>query len=85
MAILSYALCIVISLLCAFLLTRGYMRSRSRLLLWSSLCFWGLFLSNCFLIVDLVLLPSVDLFPVRLSLNLASVLLLVVGLIWESR
>ena len=61
MADVVFALCAVTSLACAFLLWRGYRRSRARLLFWSSLCFTGLFLSNVMLIVDLRVLPAVDL------------------------
>jgi hypothetical protein len=61
MADTVFALCALTSLACALLLWRGYRRSRARLLFWSSLCFTGLLLNNAMLIVDLRLLPSVDL------------------------
>lgn len=34
-----YVLRALTTLVCAILLTRGYIRSRARLLLWSALCF----------------------------------------------
>jgi hypothetical protein len=55
---LVYLLGAIVTAMCAVLLLRGFMRSRSRLLLWSGLCFAGLTLSNGLLFVDLVLLPS---------------------------
>ena len=85
MAETVYILCAVTSLACAGLLVRGYSRSRSRLLLWSSLCFAGLALNNVLLVVDLSLLPDVDLSLARDLSGLAAVLVLLFGLIWESR
>jgi hypothetical protein len=79
-----YALCGATSILCAILLARGYARSRSRLLLWSLLCFIGLAINNILLFVDLIVLPvDIDLRPLR---NLAAgggLVLLVAGLILE--
>jgi len=73
------------SLLCAILLLRGYARGRRQLLLWSGLCFAGIALSNALFFVDLVLLPTIDLYPVRLAVTAASLMLLLYGLIWESQ
>ena len=42
MSEIVYLLCAATSALCAALLVRSYRRSRSRLLLWSCLCFVGL-------------------------------------------
>jgi len=85
MAPFVYMLGALTSLLCAVLLLRGYARGRSRLLLWSGLCFTGLTISNALLFVDLVLLPAgTDLYLLRLSTAAAAMLLLVYGLIWES-
>lgn len=79
-----YLLGALTSLACAVLLLRGYGRSRQKLLLWSSLCFFGLTLSNALIFVDLVILPEIDLYPLRLSIAAVAMLLLVYGLIWES-
>lgn len=68
---------------CAGLLLRGYSRARQRLLLWSGLCFVGLALSNFLIYVDLVLLPQIDLYPLRLVTTTVAMLLLLYGLIWE--
>lgn len=78
-----YVLCALTSFACFVLLARGYRDSRTPLLLWSSLCFAGLFLSNVLLIVDVRLIPSVDLRVVRQLPALVGVALLVYGLIWH--
>lgn len=70
--------------LCAFLLLRAYMKSRTRLLLWSGLCFVGLTLSNILLVIDLAVVPNVSLYFWRQTTAAASVLLLLYGLIFES-
>jgi hypothetical protein len=85
MAELVYLLCALTSALCAALLLRSYFRSRTRLLVWSSLAFVGLALNNVLLFVDLVLLPdTVDLSLLRNFLALAALSLLVFGLIWDA-
>ncbi|TCS36329.1 hypothetical protein EDC30_107146 [Paucimonas lemoignei] len=84
MAAIIYSLCALTAFACAFLITRSYMRSRLRLLLWSGLCFWGLFLNNFILMVDRVLLgPEIDLSTWRLVVSLVALLPLLFGLIWE--
>lgn len=86
MAEAVYLLCALTSILCAVLLARSYRRQKSRLLMWSTLCFAGLALNNILLFVDLVLTSQdVDLSFVRSGTALVSVLLLLVGLIWEER
>lgn len=85
MAEAVYVLCCLTSVLCAGLLIRGFRTNRSRLLLWSSLCFAGLALNNAMLVVDLVLVPSVDLSGIRSTLAAVSLFVLLAGLIWESR
>jgi hypothetical protein len=47
-----YLLCAIASLLCAIALLRTYLRRRSRVLLWSSLCFVGLAANNAILFTD---------------------------------
>ena len=85
MAIFVYVLCALTSLACAVLLLRGYLRSRARLLLWSGLCFVGLFLNNVLLIVDVRLVPDTDLSIWRTLPALAGLGALIYGLVWESR
>lgn len=84
MAETVYALCALTSLLCAVLLFRGYRRSGTRLLLWSSACFLGFFLNNVLLLVDLSV-PLEDLSIWRSLPALAGTLVLVYGLVWETR
>jgi hypothetical protein len=61
MAEAVYLLSSLTSLTCTVLLLRGYLRSRVRLLLWSSLCFLGLTFSNVLLFIDLVVVPGINL------------------------
>jgi hypothetical protein len=84
MASVIYTLCAITSLFCVLLLLRSYVRTRSRLLLWSLLCFVGIGLSNVLLVVELFLVPTWELMMPRLWLALIGVVLLVFGLIWES-
>jgi hydrogenase/urease accessory protein HupE len=84
MASVVYALCALTSALCAVLLWRAYRASRARLLLWSSLSFIGLACNNLLLFVDLVVVPTVDLALYRGLISAVSVMVLLLGLIWDS-
>jgi len=83
MAEFVYALCAVASVLCAWLLFRGYRRQRTRLLFWSALCFSGLALNNAVLLLDLVFVPAVDLSLLRTFTAFAAVAVMLYGLIWD--
>jgi hypothetical protein len=83
MAELIYSLCALTSLLCAFLLLRSYRKSKSRLLLWSGLCFAGLTLNNILLVLDKIVLPMVDLSLCRRIVALLAILALLYGLIYD--
>jgi hypothetical protein len=85
MATIVYVLCALTSLACAVLLWRSYTRTRVRLLLWTFFCFVGFTISNVMLVVDLELVPHLDLSIVRQAPALAGVLLLLGGMIWETR
>jgi hypothetical protein len=85
MADVVYSLCAATSIVCAVLLIQGFRRTRSRLLLWSSLCFVGLVVNNVLLVVDRIFVPGVDLYTLRLFSALVALILLVWGLIWESK
>jgi Na+/melibiose symporter-like transporter len=86
MAETVYLLCAATSVACAGLLLRAYLRQRTRLLLWSSLCFGLLGINNILLFVDLSVVPSaVDLSLWRSGTALAGISVLLFGLIWESR
>ncbi|HTJ85953.1 MAG TPA: DUF5985 family protein [Terriglobales bacterium] len=78
-----YILGTVTTLLCAVLLLRGYLRTRTRLLLWSALCFFGLAVSNLLIFVDLVIYPNLDLYLWRLLTAAVAMMILLYGLIWE--
>jgi Family of unknown function (DUF5985) len=78
-----YILGTLLALACGVLLMRGYLRGRQKLLLWSSLCFLGLSLSNFLVFLDLVVLPEKDLYTFRLLVAAVSMLCLLYGLIWE--
>jgi hypothetical protein len=80
-----YVLTIVTTLACSILLLRAYLKVRSRLLLWSGLCFAGLTLENLLVLADVVLFPSVDLYTYRLGATAISISLLLFGLVWECR
>lgn len=85
MAEVVYVLCALTSVLCAGLLLRSYRGNRTRLLLWSTLCFVGLALNNIFLFVDLVLVPDIDMRFVRTGSALIGLVTLVIGLVGESK
>jgi hypothetical protein len=80
-----YLLCAATCLLCAVLLFRGYIRTRVRLLFWAGLCFVGLMLDNIILYVDIVVVPDVNLAVWRKLPGLVALILLVFGLVWESK
>lgn len=79
-----YSLCLVTSLLCAGLLTRAWLKSRSKLLLWTALSFGFLALNNLFLVADMVVFAEVDLRWLRHLSGLAALGVLVYGFIWEA-
>ena len=83
MAEAVYMLCAVTSLFSAILLWRSYRQQHTRLLLWSTLCFVGLAINNAVLFVDRILVSSMDLSIPRAILALASVGVLLGGLLWE--
>ena len=83
MAETVYILSGITSLACALLLLRGFLHSQSRLLLWSSLCFFGLTLNNLLLFFDVVIVPELDLSIWRNLAALLGLALLLYGLIWD--
>lgn len=78
-----YSLCFLTSSACGWLLARSYGRSGARLLLWSCLCFVLLAANNLVLIVDMLVLPDLDLRLGRLLLAIAAVSVLLFGFIWD--
>ena len=85
MAEFVYILCAATAALCAILLLRAYRVRRTPLLFWASLCFLGLALNNGLLLVDLYVVPHIDLFLLRTGIALAAMSALLYGLIWNTR
>lgn len=79
-----YTLCLLASAACAALLVRGYLRSRTPLLMYSAACFVLLAVNNLMVVIDLLIYPTgLDLAVGRLVASLAGVLILLYGFIWE--
>lgn len=80
-----YLMAVLTCLACTVLLGSSYMHTGVRMLLWSTLCFVGLSISNILLFFDLIVYPTeVDLRLWRLIPALAGLLFLLYGFIWES-
>ena len=84
MANVVYVLCALTSLACAVLLARGFVKSRARLLLWSSLCFAALTVNNVLLVTDKMIFTEVDLAEWRTGSALVGLVLLLYGMIWDA-
>lgn len=84
MAEFVYILCGLASLVCFGLLLKGYYRTRTRLLLWSSICFCGMALNNVLLFVDIVVVPEFPLGPFRVLFALVGMGFLLYGLVFET-
>lgn len=80
-----YILCTMTSGSCAALLFRRSRTAQSRLLFWSGASFACITIANVLLFVDLILFPQNDLLLLRNLVNLASICLLLYGLIWETK
>lgn len=78
-----YLLCLLTSIGCAVLLTRRYLQTRVRLLMWSALCFVFLAFNNFVMVMDLLVWPEADLRLPRLLASLAAVGVLLFGFIWD--
>lgn len=85
MAEAVYFLCALTSVACAAMLYRGYRAHGTMLLFWSSVCFIGLALNNILTFLDLVIIRDVDLSVWRSLIAIASMAVLIYGLVWESR
>jgi hypothetical protein len=77
----TYAVGVLISILCAGLLIRSYLAQKTPLLLWCSLCFVGLALNSVLLFTDLFVVPEISLELMRNATALISLVLMLVGLI----
>lgn len=79
-----YLLCLATSVICAGLLIRAWRAGRTRLLLWTAASFLFLALNNLVLVVDLVLLPNVDLWIWRQAASALALGVLIWGFVWEA-
>lgn len=82
---LIYGLCLAASASCAALLGRAYVRSRTRLLLWTAISFCFFALTNFVLVIDMLVLPDADLWVWRQVTTGAGLGVLLFGFIWEMR
>jgi len=84
--LILYLMAVLTCIACTVLLGRSYMHTGVRLLLWGTLCFVGLSISNVLLFFDLIVFPTdVDLRLWRLAAALSGLLFLLYGFIWEER
>jgi hypothetical protein len=83
-ASLVYLLCAVTSATCTWMLASKFRETKAKLLFWSAICFFGFTISNVVLFIDIVLLPTIDLFVLRTLPALIGALSLTWGLISES-
>jgi hypothetical protein len=84
MAEITYILCAATSLCAAALLLVRYRQLPTRLLFWSALAFSGLAVNNILVVVDLLIVPQLDLSPVRAAVAAVAMLVFIGGLIWET-
>lgn len=80
-----YLLCFLAASLCAIMLGRSFRRTRNGLLFWSTLCFSMLALNNLVLVLDLVVLPQLDLAIPRALISLVAISTLLFGFIWNGQ
>jgi hypothetical protein len=82
MRITVYTLCALTSFAVAFLLLRGWARTRSPLLLWVGLCFSGFVLNNLLVIAEHLAVTNFEAW--RSLPALAGIALLIYGVVWRS-
>jgi hypothetical protein len=79
-----YVLCALLSATCAALLLRQHRQSATPLTFWSGVGFAGLAASNALLVLDLVILPSIDMAVLRSGISLVAVLAILFGFIMQT-
>ena len=84
MAYIVYGLCTLTAFFCTWLLFQGYRKNHYRLLFWSGVCFALMTFNNFLLVIDKLVLPSVDLSLWRTAIALVAMLILLYGLVWEA-
>lgn len=82
---LIYGLCLAASAGCAGLLGRAWLRTRTRLLLWTAVSFCFFALNNLLLVADMLIFPHHDLWIWRQAAAGAGLCTLLFGFIWETR
>ena len=84
-AAVVYILCLLTSVVCAVLLARAWRASRSRLQLYSAICFGLLAVNNLLVVVDMVVLTTAIDLTVWRQVSVAAALgVLLYGFIWEA-
>jgi hypothetical protein len=73
----------VTSVLCALLLWRAYMRTRTPLLLWCAISFGLLALNNTMFVIDVLWVPAASLVTLRQLTAFGAAAVLIYGFIWE--
>lgn len=80
-----YVLCALTSALCAALLVRAYLRTKTRLLFWGAIAFVFLAINNALVFADMVLVgPDLSLVPLRHAAALAAVSVMIFGCIRDA-
>ena len=79
-----YLLCFLASVACALLLVRAHDRYKTRLLLWSALCFVALSVNNLLLVLDILVFTEIDLRLYSAAATFVGLCFLLYGFIWES-
>ena len=85
MTLAIYLLCFATSSLCAWLLLRGFARTKTRLLFWSGLCFAFMAVHNFVLVLDTHVFTTIDLLTARIATALLGITVLLFGLVWETK
>jgi hypothetical protein len=85
MVIAVYILCALTSLACAILLVRGYLANKVPLLMWTALCFCALAVNNGMLLIDVLSAHEINLTLARKLPALLGIVLMLHGLIADSR
>ena len=82
--LILYLMAVLTCIACTVLLGRSYMHTGVRLLLWGTLCFVGLSISNVLLFFDLIVFAELDLRPWRLASAVVGLAFLLYGFIFEA-
>jgi len=77
--LLIFVTCVV----CLALLVVAYRRTRTRLLLWSAICFVFLAINSALIVLDLLILPDMNLQLYRHLATLTAISVLLIGFIWD--